>query len=198
MDPMVMKALKTMGEQATHAGRIVKRIREFLTRREPQREPCRIMDVVHSGAALLKRDLSRYQVQLDIHGDDALPEVMADPVLIEQVVVNLIRNASDALSTQDGARRIHVTATQAGAFVRVSVIDNGPGLHGRDGERLFAPFYSTKSEGMGMGLAICRSIIELHYGALDASEALEGGAVFTFSLPVRQDASLDTGDGSLS
>lgn len=198
MDPMIMKALKTMGEQATHAGKIVKRIREFLTRREPQREPCRIMDVVHSGAALLKRDLIRHQVQLDIHGDAHLPEVMADPVLIEQVVVNLIRNASDALSAQEGVRRIQVTATQAGAFVRVSVTDNGPGLNGRDSERLFAPFYSTKAEGMGMGLAICRSIIELHYGALDASDSPEGGAVFTFSLPIQRDTASDTDHGSLS
>lgn len=195
MDPLVMKALKTMGEQATHAGRIVMRIREFLTRREPQREPCRIMDVIQSGVDLLKRDLSRHQVRLDIHGDGALPQVMADPVLIEQVVVNLVRNASDALSTQTGHRRILVTATQAGDFVRVSVTDNGPGLKGQGSERLFAPFFSTKVEGMGMGLAICRSIIELHYGALDACDAPEGGAVFSFSLPVHHDVPQGHGEG---
>ncbi|HEX5357855.1 MAG TPA: ATP-binding protein [Aquabacterium sp.] len=187
LDPQVMKALQTMGEQARHAGRIVMRIREFLTRREPQREPCRIMDVIESGAGLLKRDLSRHQVRLDIHGDDTLPAVWADPVLIEQVVVNLVRNACDALAAGPAPRHIQVSATQSGGFVRVSVTDNGPGLHGQDSERLFAPFYSTKSEGMGMGLAICRSIIELHYGALDASDAPEGGATFSFSLPIHHE-----------
>ncbi len=184
MDPQIMKALQRMGEQAAHAGRIVKRIREFLTRREPRREPCNIMSVIESGVSLLKRDLSRHDVRVSIQGDPHLPEVVADPVLIEQVVVNLVRNASDALSTQAGERRIHVSAAPAGRFVRVSVTDNGPGLQGQRGDRLFAPFYSTKAEGMGMGLAICRSIIELHYGVLDAEEAPERGAVFSFSLPI--------------
>jgi len=171
------------------------RIREFLTRREPQREPCHIMGVIQSGVDLLKRDLSRHQVRLDLQGDSNLPQVMADPVLIEQVVVNLVRNASDALSTQAGHRRIQVTATQVGDFVRVSVTDNGPGLKGQGSERLFAPFYSTKAEGMGMGLAICRSIVELHYGALDACDAPERGAVFSFSLPVHHDDPRGHGEG---
>lgn len=184
MDPPIMKALQRMGEQAAHAGRIVKRIREFLTRREPRREPCNIMGVIESGVSLLKRDLSRHDVRVHIQGDAHLPDVVADPVLIEQVVVNLVRNACDALSTQAGERHIHVSAAQAGRFVRVSVADNGPGLQGVRGERLFAPFYSTKADGMGMGLAICRSIIELHYGVLDAEEAPERGAVFSFSLPI--------------
>jgi len=184
-DPQILKALQRMGEQATHAGRIVMRIREFLTRREPQREPCAIKGIIDSGVALLRRDLARHHVHVDVRCDPDLPDVVADPVLIEQVVVNLVRNACDALAAQDGERHVHVVASQAGAFVRVSVTDNGPGLSGQSSERLFAPFYSTKADGMGMGLAICRSIVELHYGALDAADAPEGGASFQFSLPVK-------------
>jgi len=78
---------------------------------------------------------------------------------------------------------VQTKASTDGRFVKVSVTDNGPGLQGKTIEALCAPFYSTKSEGMGMGLAICRSIIELHCGALDAHDAPDGGAVFSFSVP---------------
>lgn len=184
IEPQILKAMQRMGEQSAHAGRIVKRIREFLTRREPQREPCNIKGVIDRGVSLLKRDLARHHVHLDIRCDAHLPEVVADPVLIEQVVVNLVRNACDALSGQAGERRIVIGATRLGDFVRVSVTDNGPGLNGVGSQQLFAPFFSTKPEGMGMGLAICRSIVELHYGVMDAQDAPDGGAMFTFSLPV--------------
>jgi two-component system sensor histidine kinase DctS len=187
IEPRVLQALQRMGEQAGHAGRIVRRIREFLTRREPQLEPCDLRQVMDSGVALLKRDIARHQVQVHMACDPDLPMVEADPILIEQVVVNLVRNACDALSVQDGERHIHLHATALGGrgFVKVSVADNGPGLGGKGVETLFAPIFSTKAEGMGMGLAICRSVIELHYGVLDAEESPGRGASFSFSLPIR-------------
>jgi two-component system sensor histidine kinase DctS len=193
----VIKALQRQGEQAGQAARIVKRIRDFLTRREPQREPCDLHEVIRSGLSLLKRDIARHEVEVACELADGLPEVVADPVLIEQVVVNLVRNACDAMAAQPGPRRIRIRA-EAGhvalagegsatrAFVRVSVSDNGPGLHGQTVATLCAPFFTTKNDGMGMGLAICRSIVELHYGVLDAQDAPGGGAVFAFSLPARQ------------
>jgi two-component system sensor histidine kinase DctS len=184
-DPVLLAALQRMGEQASHAGRIVKRIREFLTRREPQREPCDINQVVASAVALLSRDIARHGIAVTTDFDPSLPAVMADPILIEQVAANLVRNACDELAAIDGPRRIHVHTLPGagGRFVKVSVTDNGLGLAGRGIEALCAPFYSTKSDGMGMGLAICRSIIELHYGALDAEEAPGGGAVLSFTVP---------------
>ncbi len=189
VDPQLLQALRRMGEQATQAGRIVKRIREFLTRREPQLEPSDLAPVVASGVALLKRDIQRHQVTVSVPDMRHLPQVMADPVLLEQVVVNLVRNACDALSDHEGEREVQVAAelTVDGRFIKLSFSDNGPGLGGRTVEALCAPFYSTKTEGMGMGLAICRSIVELHYGALDATQALIGGACFSFSLPVAGD-----------
>jgi two-component system sensor histidine kinase DctS len=190
VDPQVLKALQRMGEQAGHAGRIVKRIREFLTRREPQREPCDLRAVIQSGVALLKRDIARHAVDIEVVHEPDLPDVVADPILIEQVVVNLVRNACDALSHVQGPRHIRIvsTAQGLGGFVRIAVIDNGPGLEGKGVEAVCAPFYSTKPEGMGMGLAICRSIIELHYGVLDVEESLGGGATFAFSLPTEAHA----------
>lgn len=184
-DPHVLDALDSMGEQAAHAGRIVKRIRDFLTRHEPQLEPFNLNRVLESSLRLLHRDVQARQVTLSVDRAADLPEVMADPILIEQVVINLVKNACDAVSARTIDRRVRVS-TSASAdrrFVKVTVADNGPGLAGHTLEMLSAPFYSTKREGMGMGLAICRSIIELHWGAFDAHEAPEGGAVFSFSVP---------------
>jgi two-component system sensor histidine kinase DctS len=185
-DPVVVGALRSLGEQASEAGRIVQRIREFLTRRSPQRERCDPAALARRAVALLQRDLSRHQAQLDWDLDPALPAVLADPVLVEQVLINLIRNALDeALPAGREGRRLRVAASRTGVhFVRVDVDDNGPGLQGRSIEQLTAPFYSTKAEGMGMGLAICRSVIELHHGALDVGTGSLAGARFSFTLPV--------------
>ena len=204
-DALVLGALQRLGEQAAHAGRIVQRIREFLTRREPQLETVAPGAIVEGAVALLKRELERRRIVLQLALDTRLPAIVADAVLIEQVVINLVRNAIDALTEaadaaadaeserdpeRDREPRIVVrgAASADGRFVRLDVLDNGPGLQGRRVEALCAPFYSTKAEGMGMGLAICRSILEAHHGVLDASEAPGGGACFSISLPVRAQA----------
>ena len=194
-DELVLGALQRLGQQAAHAGRIVARIREFLTRREPRHEPCDLHEVVTAAIELLRRDCQRRDVTLLLSLAPGVPAVLADAVLIEQVVINLVRNATDALAaeapqarpTENAGRRIAVSSRVVGDFVRIDVQDNGPGLAGRRVEQLCAPFYSTKADGMGMGLAICRSIIEAHQGVLDASEAPGGGALFSFSLPLSRE-----------
>jgi two-component system sensor histidine kinase DctS len=189
----VLHALAQQGEQAAEAGRIVRRIREFLTRRAPQREACDLLAVAQRAAALLQRDLGGAEVQLQWPLATALPPAFADPILLEQVLINLMRNAVDAMAgmasaqgMQEAATKIiRVTAQRSGVrFVRMDVEDSGPGLQGRTVEALSAPFYSTKSDGMGMGLAICRSVIEVHHGGMDAGSSSLGGARFSFSLPV--------------
>jgi two-component system sensor histidine kinase DctS len=188
----VLHALAQQGEQAAEAGRIVRRIREFLTRRAPQREACNLAGVARRAAELLQRDLQSAQVQVDWVLPAQLPLVFADPILLEQVLINLLRNAADALlgATRGGAegtpvRRIRISAQSVGErFFRLDVEDNGPGLQGRSVEALSAPFYSTKSDGMGMGLAICRSVIEVHHGGMDAGSSNLGGARFSFTLPI--------------
>lgn len=185
-DELVLGALARLGQQAEHAGRIVARIREFLTRREPRHEPCELNDVVSAALQLLRRDLQRRDIVLQLSLAAAVPTVRADAVLIEQVVINLVRNAADALLVRETGRRIAVSSHVVGDFVRVDVQDNGPGLQGRRIEQLCAPFYSTKADGMGMGLAICRSIVEAHQGVLDAGDAANGGALFSFSLPLKE------------
>jgi two-component system sensor histidine kinase DctS len=188
----VINALKQQGDQAAEAGKIVKRIREFLTRRAPQRESSDLMLIARRAVELVQRDLSKQHIQVQWAEPAHLPMVYADPILMEQVLINLIRNAADAMSHGQGhapeesvGGTIRITASRSSErFVRMDVEDNGPGLNGRAVEQLSAPFYSTKADGMGMGLAICRSVIEVHHGGMDAGESNLGGARFSFTLPV--------------
>jgi two-component system sensor histidine kinase DctS len=188
--PMVLSALKHQGEQAAEAGKIVHRIRAFLTRRSPQREPCDLGALAQRAVELLARDLADRQIHVLWALTEGLALVDADPVLVEQVLINLVRNAADALAAgpHRGAgdeRRIRIaTAMHGPEQVRLEVEDNGPGLQGRTVEQICAPFYSTKSSGMGMGLAICRSVIEVHHGYMQAGESAWGGARIAFLLPV--------------
>jgi two-component system sensor histidine kinase DctS len=188
----VINALKQQGDQAAEAGKIVKRIREFLTRRAPQRESSDLMQIARRAVELVQRDLSKQHIQVQWAVPAHLPPVYADPILMEQVLINLIRNAADALSHAQGdpledsfGGTIRITTVRSSErFVRMDVEDNGPGLNGRAVEQLSAPFYSTKADGMGMGLAICRSVIEVHHGGMDAGDSSLGGARFSFTLPV--------------
>lgn len=183
-DAMVLDAVRRMGEQVAEAGHIVQRIRGFLTRRAPQREPCQMDGIVQRALTLLQRDLARRHIRVDTVCTDPLPTVWADPILLEQVVINLLRNAADALA-DTSAPRIRVTLSSAAMDrVCVAVDDNGCGLGGRSVEELTTPFHSTKADGMGMGLAICRSVIEAHHGTLQAGSSELGGARIALTLPV--------------
>ena len=195
-DARLVDAMTRLGDQAAEAGRIVKRIREFLTRRSPQRETMDLGEAAHRALALLTRELRRQQLHVEWAVAPGLPPVDADPVLIEQVVLNLVRNACDEMAGVPAPqRRLRIVIARAGTsampgasdaegFLRLDVDDSGPGLRGRSVEQLVTPFYSTKPDGMGMGLAICRSIIEAHHGAFDAVASSFGGARFSFTLPV--------------
>jgi C4-dicarboxylate-specific signal transduction histidine kinase len=125
--------------------------------------------------------------------DPALPLVAVDRISIEQVIGNLVRNAVDAMQTQESARtlwietRLAPNAVPGAMALEVSVRDSGPGLQGRTIDTLCSTFYSTKANGMGLGLGICRAIVESHGGKLHAQDAAGGGAEMRFTLPVPQD-----------
>lgn len=220
-DARLVDAMARLGDQAAEAGRIVKRIREFLTRRSPQREAMDLDAAAQRALALLARELRRLQIQVQWAVAPDLPDVDADPVLIEQVVLNLVRNACDEMAALPAAsRRLRITIARCEAagmdtrsgrgnregadtvadaactatpangsrFLRLDVEDSGTGLRGRSAEQLVTPFYSTKPDGMGMGLAICRSIIEAHHGTLDATSSALGGARFSITLPLATSA----------
>lgn len=183
-DPVVLQALQREGEQVAEAGRVVQRIRAFLTRRAPQPEPAKVEELIQRALGLVRYDVQRQGIAIEVRITPHLPTVMADPVLIEQVLINLLRNAVDALTPQRD-RRIRITATPAGQrFVRLDIDDSGTGLQGRSIDTLASPFHTTKADGMGMGLSICRTIIEAHHGALEAGASEWGGARFSLTLPV--------------
>jgi two-component system sensor histidine kinase DctS len=178
-------ALRKTAQQAQRAGRIIRRVHDFVRKSEPTRTAVRMSAVVEEakGFAEAEARQRRVRIQSRLAGDD--PELQADPLLLQQVVLNLLRNAMDAMAGTPPERREIRVATDGGAAgVTVSISDRGCGIPPEVKEKIFEPFFTTKAEGMGIGLNICRSIVELHRGRMWAEENPEGGAVFSFSLPV--------------
>lgn len=178
-------ALEKLAKQARRAGEIIRHIYDFVRKREPEVAPCDLAEVVADSATLFSPDARKHRVTIAVQTPPGLPAVSADRILLQQVLINLMRNGCEAMAvTKSDQRRLTVSAEAApdgGAVVRVA--DRGPGVRPEVRDRLFTPFQSTKSEGMGMGLSICRSIIEHHGGRLWYEPNPSGGAMFVFSLP---------------
>jgi two-component system sensor histidine kinase DctS len=180
---MLRRALEQANTQARRAGQIIRSVHEFVKKREPRRETVAVQHVVDGIRALIDLQARQSYVSLLLDIEPDLPPVLADRVLLEQVLLNLTRNAIEAMQAVEPARRVlKIAAAYDGSQVAVSVIDNGHGIAPEVAERLFSPFFSTKAEGMGMGLSICRTAIEFHGGTLDHAANPGGGTIFTFSL----------------
>jgi len=177
---MLLPALEKAAAQAQRAGKIISRIREFVKRSEPHRQPTAIETIVENAISFADIDARKRRIRIQPCLPPDLPLVMADPILIEQVLLNLVKNAMEAMEgcTVD---EIRVVVTSHEDQIEFAVIDAGHGLS--DPERLFEPFFSTKSSGLGMGLNICRTIIESHHGRLWAETNPAGGTIFRFTLP---------------
>jgi two-component system sensor histidine kinase DctS len=181
---LLRRALEQARQQAQRAGQIIKSVHEFVKKSEPQRETVAIDSVVEGVRALIELQARKWYVALQIELPAQLPPVLADRVMLEQVLLNLTRNGVEAMAEVAPEQRIlRITASADASEVSVSVIDNGHGIAPDVAERLFSPFFSTKAEGMGMGLSICRTAIEFHGGTLTHAPNPGGGTVFTFSLP---------------
>ncbi len=185
--------LVAMGEIVRHAGKageIVNWIRRQASRSEPVRAACDLNAVIADVLKLRKRQVLLANARLVTELAPCTVGVIADRIGIEQVVSNLVRNAADAVDGQEGggviviATRLLPGDGQTAESLQVIVRDNGPGLRGRTLDMLCTTFYSTKSDGMGLGLGICRTIIESHGGSLVAEDAPGGGAQFSFALPL--------------
>ena len=173
------------GQQAERAAEIIKRLRRFIKQDEGERHPEPINAVVEEAAALALIGASDSHIELIFDLDDALPSVLIDRIEVQQVVLNILRNAIEAFEGP-GQRKIRVSTKGAGSGdVRVDIRDNGPGLAPDIADDPFRPFQTTKEDGLGIGLAISRTIIDAHGGRLWAENPPEGGAAFCFSLPVR-------------
>ena len=193
-DPDLAKlrgALDRAGDQALRAGDIIKRLREFVAKGETDHtleDPARLME---EASALALVGVKDQDVRVDLRLARGVGRVIVDKIQIQQVALNLIRNAIDAMV--EAPRRqleIRVRADDL-RNIRISVADTGPGLDPQVRERLFQPFVTTKAAGMGVGLSICRTIVEAHGGRIWAEDNKGGGAVFSFTLPRAEENARD-------
>ena len=178
--------MEKVAEQGLRAGQIIHRLRGFLRKQPPQRSALDINQLVREVDELCSREYQVHGMRAELELQDGLPKVLADGIQVQQVVINLIRNALEAMNEVPEAQRRLVVSTHLGSrrWVEVNVRDHGPGMDEVARDRLFTPFFTTKSEGMGMGLPISRTLVEAHGGTLWAELHPEGGMLFRFTLPV--------------
>ncbi len=178
--------LEQIATQANRAGEIIRRIGRFVRKSPAKLAPCDVNEIVRNVVDLLGVDGRLDAVDLHLQLATGLPPVKVDRIQIEQVLVNLLRNALEAMADNPSAsRRLEVkTEPMASGSIRVAVSDNGRGLAENELKRLFEPFFTTKSNGMGMGLSISHSIIEAHGGRMEAVANEDRGLTFQFTLPV--------------
>ncbi|MCB2017173.1 MAG: PAS domain S-box protein [Hydrogenophaga sp.] len=192
----LLAALDKTGRQAQRAGQIIQRIRAFVKRSEPNPMPSDVAQMVSNAIELADIELRRQQVRLSPYVAARLPSLMVDPILIEQVLINLLKNAGESIiqaGRPPGERYIELRVAprrvEEQSVVEFSVRDSGKGVPPEMIERIYEAFYSTKSEGMGIGLKLCRSIVESHHGRMQVENIYNGeevvGCCFSFWIPVQ-------------
>jgi two-component system sensor kinase FixL len=179
--------LNDIVEANSRAAEVIRRTRALVRKEEgAEFRPIDLAELVHDVVALVRSDAMLHDVSIALNVEEGLQPVCGDRVQLQQVVLNILMNAFDAVKTCPGcARRVEMRLERDDtAMNRVAICDSGPGF-GADGlGRIFQPFYTTKREGLGMGLSICRSIIEAHHGRLWAENNSGRGATFYFAIPI--------------
>lgn len=180
----VLSALENVSAQAIRAQQIMHELRNFV-KKDDSRKSISVNGLIESAINLMRFEFQEQDPEVELHLTDNLPQVFADRILIEQILINLIKNAIEAMRELDtDKRRLIIESNSDNQEVWVSVQDSGPGLTDYEINKIFEPFYTTKPEGMGMGLAITRSIIYTHGGRLLVEQNEYGGTTFKFTLPV--------------
>ncbi len=184
-DMAVIGAMEKADAQVVRAGAIIGRVREFVRTREPQRQPLDINALLRDVVQLVESDDEERALTCMLQLAPGLPLVFADRIMIEQVIVNFLRNAREAMQHLPPRKRIAKVRTRRldAHLCAVEVLDSGTGITPDAVTQLFSPFFSTKADGMGMGLNICRSLIEYHEGNLTFEQNTPVGAIFRFTLP---------------
>ncbi len=187
---MLQDGLERAAEQALRAGQIIRRLREFVARGETERRTENLPKLVEEASALALVGAGEYDVRVHLSFDPGAGFVFADKIQIQQVLLNLIRNAMEAM--QDRPRReLTISTLAAGdAMVEIRVADTGPGIADQITAQLFQPFVTTKAKGMGIGLSISRTIIEAHGGKLWAEPNPGGGTLFHLTLRAMPEAEI--------
>lgn len=180
----LLDAMEKGAAQAERASKVIQRVRAFVARRAPNLVPCDINEVVSGVSSMIGLEARQHGASLKLELSEIVPYVHADPLLMEQVILNLSRNALEAMQeAASGERQLTIRSKpNGGDTVEVEVVDRGRGIDPQLEANLFTPFFSTKSHGMGLGLHICRSIVEAHGGHVWLSRNPEHGVTFHFSL----------------
>ncbi|MDD3355143.1 PAS domain-containing sensor histidine kinase, partial [Zoogloea sp.] len=182
----LLTAMQKASAQAERAGKIIRRVREFVKKSEPRRHGVALASIVEDAIGFVEVDARRLGASIMSQLPADLPLVFADTVMIEQVVLNLVKNGIESMAETPAEERILTVSARRveHAQVEVSIADRGHGLSEDAREKLFSAFYTTKAEGMGMGLNICRTIVEFHEGRLWVDPNPLGGCIFRFTLPL--------------
>jgi signal transduction histidine kinase len=190
--------VNNMIEQIDHAGAVIKRMREFLRRRELHVSTVSVPEVLAESAALIMPLLNAHQIKLDVRVPEKMPNVFADRVQIQQVILNLVRNAVDAIAESgrvSGKILLGAQLGKGGREVEVLVRDNGPGIPVDRVDRIFEPMSTTRVEGVGLGLSICKTIVQAHGGRIWLQRTDSGQTEFRFALPLGEEGAV-TASGS--
>lgn len=180
--------IETIAAQTHRAGETLDRIRTFIRGGDSPKQRCEIREVINGALVLMKAELRNRQVRVEFRSAETLPAVMADRIQIQQVVTNLVTNACDAMQQLPVTKRaVYIECQKISDHIVINVEDTGPGLNDLSQENLFEAFSTSKSEGMGLGLAICRNIVTAHGGTIVAANARTRGAVLQFTLPVLEE-----------
>jgi PAS domain S-box-containing protein len=183
------RSVEWIVDDANRAGEVIRRVRALAKKTDTEKTLLDVNELVREAMALVQRELLKNEVSLGMELAPRLPSIYGDRVQLQQVIINLVMNGIEAMQTVgDRARRLVVRTGQDDlGRVWLAVADTGVGISEADSEHVFMPFFTTKSSGMGMGLAICRSIMEAHAGRLSVFRNEEGGATFQFVLPLHQE-----------
>jgi signal transduction histidine kinase len=172
-------------DDGNRASEVIRRVRVLANKTSLEKVPLDVNDVVRETIPLVQRELISHRVSLRTELAPVLPMILGDRVQLQQVIINLVMNGIEAMQpVTDRPRELVIRSGRDEAQVLASVTDRGVGISAEDAERLFEPFFTTKSSGMGMGLSICRSILEAHGGRLWATANVPHGATFQFTVPV--------------
>jgi len=182
------QAIERIAQQAERAGKVIKSVHDFVRRRDQAREavtPARLIDNVMPLVSLQARKLG---VRVQVECAPGLPAVWCDRTMVEQILLNLARNGMQAMADQTTDKVLTLSVRMAASnatsrWLEFRVIDHGPGISAEVAEQLFTPFFTTKAEGMGLGLSLCRTVVEQHGGYLGHEPNLPRGTVFLFTLP---------------
>lgn len=185
----VRGAVEWIVKDGNRAGEVIRRVRGLMKKAVTEKMPLDVNDLVNEGVALLRRELAAQRVTAQLELTPSVPPIVGDRVQLQQVIINLVMNGAEAMQAiTDRSPRLVVRTYQDEAHrVVVAVEDSGPGVASENTDRVFDPFFSTKPGGLGMGLSICRSIVEAHGGRLWSSANAGPGATFQFALPPRRE-----------